>query len=101
MADERAAPTGEEQGQQFRPGRSSNPAGRRKGSKNLAMQALDHVGQANAEDIIRVVVRKALAGDLAAAGIILSRCWVAPKGRPVQLDLPLSTPERKCIGAPE
>lgn len=75
-------------GRPFRPGNTIGRAGRPKGAKHRAYTVLDAIGVDAATEIVRSVVAQALAGDLAAARIILDRTWPAPKGRLVALPLP-------------
>jgi hypothetical protein len=70
----------------FQPGNTFG-RGRQDGSRNKATVALDRIGAANAEAIARVVVAKALEGDLEACGIILRRAWPARKGAPLQFKI--------------
>jgi hypothetical protein len=72
----------------FQPGQSGNPAGRKKGARHAALVALDAIGQENAQAIVGEVVKQALDGDMTAARILLDRCWPAPKGRLIPLNLP-------------
>jgi hypothetical protein len=71
----------------FRPGKSGNPKGRPKGSKNkatlLAMSILDE----EAENITRAIVQKAVSGDETAMRLCFERLVGKVKGRPVNLDL--------------
>lgn len=75
-------------GRPFPPGRSGNPKGRPKGSRHAALVALDAIGQDGAEEILKNLIIDAKSGDTRAAEVLLRRAWPAPKGRPVELDLP-------------
>ncbi len=75
----------------FLPGKSGNPAGRPKGSRNrhsLLRESL--VTASEAREVVAKLVESAKAGDTAAAGILMDRLW--PKLRPqapvAQFDLP-------------
>ncbi len=95
-----AEPAGPKQrGRPFAPGQSGNPAGRRAGSRNTALVALDAIGTAGAEEALRAVVEAATAGDIRAAEILLSRVWPVRKGRPVMLDLPRVTAPEHIVAA--
>lgn len=69
---------------------SGNPGGpgRPKGSRHRAQAALDAIGEAGAEEVLRSVVRAAAGGDLRAAALLLDRVWPARRGRAVELELP-------------
>lgn len=75
-------------GRPFPKGRSANPAGRPKGSKNAALVALDALGTDAAQDLLKSVIEKAKEGDMQAARIILDRVWPASKGRHVTFTMP-------------
>jgi hypothetical protein len=85
------ANTGKIQRPGFKPGRSGNPQGKPKGTRNKALVALDAIGEANAREILQAAVDAAKGGDMRAIDTILSRVWPARKGRPVALDLPAVT----------
>lgn len=68
-------------------GNKASP-GRPPGSKHVALRALDAIGEANAEALLQKAVACALAGDVKALEILLSRVWPARKGRPLSLPLP-------------
>jgi len=77
----------------FEKGHAGGP-GRPRGSRNSVNLLLDQVAEGGVEAIVRKVVEVATEGDLAAARLVLSRTWSAPKGRPIQLELPdIQTPE--------
>lgn len=75
-------------GGRFEPGQSGNPAGKPRGTRHKALIALDAIGAAGAEDVLRKVVEDAKAGDIRAAEILLRRVWPERKGRLVEFDLP-------------
>jgi anti-sigma factor RsiW len=77
----------------FEKGHAGGP-GRPRGSRNSVNLLLDQVAEGGVEAIVRKVVEVACEGDLAAARLVLSRTWSAPKGRPIQIELPdIQTPE--------
>lgn len=79
---------GPKQAGRFRKGRSGNPQGKRPGTRNTALIALDMIGQDAAQGLLRTVVEKAMSGDMMAARILLDRAWPIRKGRPVTFTLP-------------
>jgi len=48
--------------------------------------ALDQLGAGVGEQVLQVIVDKALAGDLRAAELLLSRVWPTLRGRPLEID---------------
>ncbi len=96
MIDE---PTGRKQGHRWTAGKSGNPAGRAKDSRNAALLALDAIGSEAGKDIMEAVVSAAKAGDMRAADILLRRLWPERKGRPVTLDLPAITAPGDIVAA--
>ena len=76
-----------EQGR-WRAGRSGNPKGRPPGSRHRALVALDAIGAEGAERVLGRVVAMAEQGDMAAARIVLDRCWPIRRGRPARFPLP-------------
>ena len=81
--------SGREPDGRFGPGNRANPSGRPPGSRNRVLVALDAIGEAGAEAVLRRTVEAAQGGDMRAAEVILSRLWPARKGRPVALpDMP-------------
>jgi hypothetical protein len=77
----------------FEKGNPGGP-GRPRGSRNIMNQKLDQVAEAGVEAIVQKMVDAACEGDFAAARLVLSRTWSAPKGRPIQIDLPdIETPD--------
>jgi hypothetical protein len=76
----------------FQNGNPGGP-GRPVGSRNKVNLLLDQVASEGAEAVVKKMVEAATDGDRVAARLVLNRIWSAPKGRPVQLDLPdISTP---------
>jgi Family of unknown function (DUF5681) len=79
--------TGRNQAGRFTKGRSGNPAGKRRGSRNRASILLDRLAEASAAELLRTVIAKAEQGDITAAGLVLARIWPQRKGRPVRFPL--------------
>ncbi|WP_234732095.1 DUF5681 domain-containing protein [Acidocella facilis] len=92
MSDAKRASTPEnsakKQAGRFQPGQSGNPAGKPRGARHKAVQAMDLLGRNEGEEILLSVIQAAKKGDMRAAEIILRRIWPETKGRPVQIDLP-------------
>src|SRR5690349_19181883 len=92
FAEAPSVPSPESSGQKhngrWQPGQSGNKAGKPRGTRNLALVALDAIGTEAAEDVLRTVVAAAKGGDLRAAEILLRRIWPERKGRPVNIALP-------------
>lgn len=66
-----------------------NPmGGRPKGSRNKKNLVYNALAEKDAVEIIKQVIAKALAGDMNAAQVILSRIWRVPRDRLVKVDLP-------------
>ena len=73
----------------FKPGHDPRRFGGRKpGSKNKVLVALDKVGGDAAKAVLEAAVGAALTGDVQAQALILSRVWPVPKGRTVSFDAP-------------
>jgi Family of unknown function (DUF5681) len=80
--------TGRDQAGRFLAGRSGNPAGRPRGSRHEALEALDAIGAEAAKDVLLAVVEAARGGDIRAADILLRRLWPERKSRPIKVHLP-------------
>jgi hypothetical protein len=72
----------------FKKGTSGNPAGRPLGSRNQAMLECEHLLQAAAPDLIRVLIEKAKKGDMQAMRLCLDRIYPVKKEQPIHLALP-------------
>lgn len=76
----------------FQKGNPGGP-GRPVGSRNKVNLLLDQVASEGAEAVVKKMMEVATDGDRVAARLVLNRIWSAPKGRPVQIDLPdIGTP---------
>src|SRR6516225_582788 len=80
--------TGEQQAGRFRKGRSGNPAGRPRGSRNSATRACETLLEGQAEALTQKAVDMALAGDTVALKICIDRIFPPRKDRPVTFPLP-------------
>jgi len=77
-----------QRGRPFKAGRSGNPEGRPRGSRNKATMAVEAVLDGESEAIARKAVEKALEGDMAALRLCLERVLPPRRDRPVVFDLP-------------
>ena len=84
----------EKQGSRFQKGRSGNPNGRPKGSRNAATLAVEVLLDGQAERLTRKCVEMALEGDVVAMRLCLERIYPARKDRPVTFPLPPITSAR-------
>jgi hypothetical protein len=76
------------QDHRFQPGQSGNPAGKPPGTRSKVLAELDRLGAEGAQKVLAAVLDAAQKGDMAAANIILKRCWPEFRGRPLRLELP-------------
>ncbi len=72
----------------FVSGKSGNPAGRPRGSRNKSTLLLEKLMVDDGEGVVRSVVNLAKDGDVQAARLVLERILPARKGRTVRFDLP-------------
>jgi Family of unknown function (DUF5681) len=86
-------------GRPFEPGKSGNPAGKRKGTRHqitmLAEQLLDN----EAEGLIRKAIDLGLSGDVAALRLLLDRILPPRRDRPVGFTLPAIAAPRDLVAA--
>ncbi|SDO52240.1 hypothetical protein SAMN05216360_12543 [Methylobacterium phyllostachyos] len=75
-------------GGQFKPGRSGNPAGKAKGTRNRTTIALEEILQGEAETITRKAIELAQNGDTVALRMCLDRLMPVRKDRPITFTLP-------------
>jgi Family of unknown function (DUF5681) len=78
--------TGRKQGQ-FEPGRSGNPDGRPRGSRNAATVALEALLDGEGEALTRKAIELAKGGDMAALRLCLDRILPPRKDRPITFGL--------------
>jgi Family of unknown function (DUF5681) len=86
--------TVEKQGSRFQKGKSGNPNGRPKGSRNAATLACEALLDGQAEALTAKAVQMALAGDPVALRLCMDRIYPARKDRPVTFALPTITSAR-------
>lgn len=75
-------------GRPFEKGVSGNPAGRQKGSRNVATRAAEALLDGESEALTRKVIEMALAGDIAALRLCFDRVLPPRRQRPIQFDMP-------------
>lgn len=73
---------------QFEPGRSGNPGGRPKGSRNRSTKALEAIFEGEAEALTRKAIEMALNGDTVALRMCMDRLMPIRKDRPIAFTLP-------------
>lgn len=86
-------------GRPFQPGQSGNPAGRPPGSKNRFSAAFHEVVGAQFENLLRVALEQALAGDLRAVKLLLSHMPL--EREQIELELPQITSMKDIVAANE
>ncbi len=72
----------------WKSGQSANPAGRPSGLRNRVTVMAEKLLEDGAEAVCRSVVEHALAGNIAAAKLVLDRILPPRKDRPVKIELP-------------
>jgi hypothetical protein len=72
----------------FVPGRSGNPAGKLPGTCNRATLLKAALDSEDGPAMARIVIDKALAGDVVTARFCLDRLEPRPRGRAIAIDLP-------------
>ena len=77
-----------QRGRPFKAGRSGNPEGRPRGSRNKTTIAVEALLDGEAKAIARKAVEKALEGDMGALRLCLERVLPPRRDRPVVFDLP-------------
>lgn len=86
---DRAENTAEKQrGRPFEPGKSGNPQGRPKGSRNQATVLAEELLDGEAEALTRKLINKALEGDTTALRLCLDRLLAPRRERKVSFQLP-------------
>lgn len=80
--------TGEMQDTRFQPGRSGNPAGKAKGTRNRTTRLAEAMLDGEAEELVRKAIEMAKGGDGAALRMCLERLVPPRKDVPVSFELP-------------
>jgi hypothetical protein len=82
---------GKQRGKPFRKGRSGNPDGRPKGSRNVTTVALQSLLDGQATALTQKAIDLALIGDMAALRLCLDRILPPRKDRPLTFNFPAIT----------
>ena len=72
----------------FVPGISGNPAGKAPGTRNRATMLRTALDSDEGPAMARIVIDKALAGDVVTAKFCLDRLEPKPRNRAIEIDLP-------------
>lgn len=83
----------------FKKGRSGNPAGRPKGSKNRATLLAIAAMEGELDAVVRKVIEAAKSGDMVAARLVVDKLVPAAKDRPLGIDLPTLVDAKGCAEA--
>ena len=83
--------TGRKQGSRFKPGKSGNPAGKPKGSRNAATLAMEALLDGESEALTRKAIELAKGGDMQALRLCLDRILPPRKDRPIAFAMPVIT----------
>lgn len=75
-------------GRPFEEGRSGNPSGRPKGSRNRSTKVLESIFEGEAEALTRKAIELALDGDTVALRMCMDRLMPVRKDRPITFTLP-------------
>jgi hypothetical protein len=81
----------EQRGRQFEPGKSGNPSGRPRGSRNKTTLAVEALFNGEAETLTRKAIELAKGGDMAALRLCLDRILPPRKDRPLTFEFPAIT----------
>src|SRR6266851_2597909 len=78
----------------FVPGQSGNPMGKVPGTRNRATLLRAALDSEEGPAMARIVIDKALTGDVVTARFCLDRLEPRPRGRAIAIDLPAGTRAR-------
>ena len=88
VADDSMEEQRKQRGRPFEKGRSGNPAGRPRGSRNRATREIQQLLDGESEALTRKVVELALEGNTSALKLCLDRLLAPRRDRTVPLELP-------------
>lgn len=83
----------------FVPGQSGNPLGKAPGTRNRATLLRAALEGEEGPTMARIVIDKALAGDVVTARFVLGRLEPKPRSRGIELDLPEGSRARDIVAA--
>lgn len=86
--DNAGAKAGRRPDGKFAPGHSGNPSGMKVGSRHKTTIAVEALLQGEAKKLTRIVIDRALSGDMQALRIVMDRIAPPPKDRPISFALP-------------
>ncbi len=72
----------------FKKGRSGNPKGRPKGSKNKLTQMAECLLEEDIEEVCQTLIIQAKKGNISAAKLVLDKLLPTPKDRPIRFFIP-------------
>jgi hypothetical protein len=83
----------------FMPGRSGNPLGKAPGTRNRATLLRAALDGEEGPAMARIIIDKALAGDVVTARFVIGRLEPKPRDRGIELDLPEGSRARDIVAA--
>src|ERR1700738_2733649 len=90
---------GKQRGKPFKPGKSGNPAGKPKGSRNATTRAMEALLDGESDALTRKAIELAKAGDMTALRLCLERILPPRKDRPVSFALPPIASAKDALSA--